>query len=115
MHEMGIVLQIIEIAGASIPDDLKGTSVERVNIKIGKLSAVVPDSLTLCFEIAAKGTVFEGAVLNTTEIPLQLKCRACSHEWIVDEPAFYCEKCNNGGIDIISGRELDIESIEIAD
>ena len=43
MHEMGIALQIIEIATASIPAELGSAKVEKVNLKIGKLAAVVAD------------------------------------------------------------------------
>jgi len=34
MHEMGIALQIIDIAKESIPDSLKETPVEFVNINV---------------------------------------------------------------------------------
>ena len=115
MHEMSIALQIIEIAEAAIPGDLKGTPVEKLNIRIGKLSAVIPDSLIFCINIASKNTAFDGAALNIEEIPVQLKCLSCDHQWVIEEPAFNCESCNSGDIEIISGRELDIESIEVED
>jgi hydrogenase nickel incorporation protein HypA/HybF len=37
MHEMGIALQIVEIATASLPADLSEARVTRVNLKIGML------------------------------------------------------------------------------
>ena len=52
MHEMGIALQIVEIATASLPPDLGAARVTRVNLKIGKLAAVVPESLRFCFDVA---------------------------------------------------------------
>jgi len=115
MHEMGIAMQIIEIATASIPDDMENVRVERVNLKVGKLAAVVPESLRFCFEIVAKDTPLSGAVLHIDEIPVVAVCRECRAEWTINEPAFRCKECESGSIDIISGRELDIESIEIAD
>ncbi len=45
MHEMGIAMQIIEIATASIPKEEGDVTVARVNLKVGKLAAVVSDSL----------------------------------------------------------------------
>ncbi len=115
MHEMGIVMQIIEIASASIPADMTGVRIGRVNLKIGKLSAVVPDSLRFCFEIAAKETPLEGAELNIEEVPVTARCRACSAQWTITGPAFQCEACGSGDIDILSGRELDIVSLEVAE
>jgi hypothetical protein len=38
MHEMGIALQIVEIATASIPSDLADVRIERVNLKVAVLS-----------------------------------------------------------------------------
>ena len=115
MHEMGIAMQIIEIATASIPPDEGAVKVARVNLKVGKLAAVVADSLRFCFEIAAKETPLEGAELGIEEIPVVARCKACHSEWTIEGPAFSCQQCGSGKIDVLSGRELNIESIEIAD
>lgn len=113
MHEMGIAMQIIEIATASIPEDMQDASVKKVNIKVGKLSAVVPGSLKFCFEIAVKDTRLSGAELSIEEIPVRARCRECAKEWTIHDPVFTCITCGSGSIDVISGRELDIASIEI--
>ena len=115
MHEMGIALQIIDIATASIPPDLKDVKIERVNLKIGKLAAVVPESLRFCFDVAVKDTPLEGAGLSIVEMPVVARCKDCDKQWTIDGPAFSCENCRSGNLDIISGRELDIESIEVAE
>lgn len=114
MHEMGIALQIIEIATASIPAELGSPKVEKVNLKIGKLAAVVPDSLRFCFDIATRDTPLAGAELAIEETPVVARCKACSERWTIDEPAFACRACGSGALEILSGRELDIVSIEIA-
>jgi hydrogenase nickel incorporation protein HypA/HybF len=115
MHEMGIALEIIRIASASIPADMKDARVQRVNLKVGKLSAVVPESLTFCFEVARRETPLEGAHLVIEEIPVEGRCKACGHQWRVDTPSFVCPHCDSGEIEMLSGRELDIVSIEIAE
>ena len=114
MHEMGIALQIIEIATDSIPADAGDVRVEKINLKIGKLAAVVPDSLRFCFNVAIKDTPIEGAELVIQELPVMARCKDCATEWTINSPAFTCENCNSGSLEILSGRELDIESIEIA-
>lgn len=115
VHEFGIAANIIEIAVDSIPGDLNNIPIEKINLKIGKLSSVVPESLKFCFETMIPGTRLEGAKLSIEEAPVIAKCRECNFQWIVSEPVFICKKCGGGLIDIISGRELDICSIEIAD
>ena len=112
---MGIALQIIEIAKESIPPDLKDVRIENVNLKIGKLAAVVPESLRFCFDVAVKDTALEGAKLTIEELPVVAKCKDCDTQWTIGGPAFSCEICDSGNLEIVSGRELDIESIEIAE
>lgn len=106
-------MQVVEIAIASIPPDLKDARVERVNLKIGKLTAVVPDSLQFCFAAVIQDTPLEGAELLIEEIPVVACCRRCAARWTISEPVFYCPRCRSGKLEILSGRELDIQSIEL--
>ena len=115
MHEMGIALQIVEIATASIPPDLGEVRIARVNLKVGKLAAIVPESLRFCFSVAIKDTPLDGAELKIEELPVLARCNDCDAKWTISEPVFKCEACNSGSLEILSGRELDIESIEIAE
>ena len=107
MHEMGIALQIVEIATASLPPDLGEARVAAVNLKIGKLAAVVPESLRLCFDVAVKGTPLAGASLVIDEVPVVASCNDCKAQWTIDEPVFICKTCQSGS--------LDIESIEVVE
>lgn len=113
MHEMGIALEVIKIAEASIPADMVGARIARVNLMVGKLAAVVPDSLRFCFDVAGKNTALAGAELSIEEIPVRVRCETCREEWVVENPAFRCKKCDSGAVKIVTGRELDIRSIEI--
>ncbi len=115
MHEMGIALQIIEISQASIPPDIVNPKVERINLKLGRLSAVVADSLRFCFEAAAQDTIFSGVELNIEDIPVVIRCNDCKSETQINEPLFSCGHCGSTSIEMISGRELDIRSIELAE
>ena len=113
MHEMGIALQVVEIAMASIPADFKNAQVKRVNLKIGKLAAVMPENLQFCFQIAIKDTPLREAHLNIEEIPLRMRCTNCNVEWTAHEPVFVCRECKSNFVEMLSGRELDITSIEV--
>ena len=112
---MGIAMQIIEIALASIPADFEHVEVKRVNLKVGKLAAVVPESLHFCFRIASQDTPLYKAKLNIEEIPLKVRCTDCDVEWNAHEPVFICRLCNGGSVEMLSGRELDITSIEVVE
>jgi len=115
MHEMGIALRIVEIATASLPLDLGAARVTKVNLRVGKLAAVVPESLRFCFSVAIKDSPLEGAILAIEEIPVVARCKDCDARWTINEPVFVCKKCQSGSLEILSGRELDIESIEVVE
>jgi hydrogenase nickel incorporation protein HypA/HybF len=115
MHEMGIALQIVEIVTASLPADLGNARVAQVNLKIGKFAAVVPESLRFCFDAVVEDTPLAGAKLAIEEMPVVAKCKDCNAQWTIDEPVFICKTCQSGSLEILSGRELDIESIEVVE
>lgn len=115
MHEMGIAQQIANIAKEAIPKDIDNVEIEAVNLRVGKLTAIVPASLKFCFEIITRDSVLSGAKLNIEEIPIVAVCQECYAETIINDANFLCGKCNSGKLDIISGRELTVSSIEVAD
>jgi len=115
MHEMGVAQQMINIALSSIPKDIVNPKVEKLNLKIGKLAAVVDDSLRFCFEIISKGSPLEGAELVIEHVKVKVRCKQCNKIWEVDEAIFSCSSCKDGAVEIISGRELEIISIELAE
>lgn len=112
---MGVAQQLVQIALDSIPEDIKNPQVEKVNLKIGKLAAVVESSLTFCFEIITKDTALERAVLNVDFIPVTVHCKSCGNTREVEDPLFQCPFCENGEIELLTGREIEIISIELAD
>ena len=115
MHEMGIAMQVVEIAIAAIPEGMNGNRVERVNLKVGRLSAVVPNSLKFCYDVAIRDTPLAESTLNIQEIPVTAECNDCGHQWTADRPEFHCTVCGSGAVRIVSGQELEIVSIDIAD
>ncbi|MBU1896129.1 hydrogenase maturation nickel metallochaperone HypA, partial [Patescibacteria group bacterium] len=47
--------------------------------------------------------------------PVVVHCNECGLSSTIEKPPFVCSKCGNGGIEIVSGRELMVVSIELAD
>jgi hydrogenase nickel incorporation protein HypA/HybF len=115
MHEMGIAMQIVEIANNALPEDMKGARVAAIHLKIGRLSGVVPEYLDFCMQVAGKDTPFEGAVLQMEEVPVVARCRDCSHQWEAIDPVHSCPACKSGNLEILSGRELDVVALDIED
>lgn len=113
MHEMGIAMELADIALQSIPPDLRGNRVRQIHLQVGQLTAVIPDSLRLCFDLVAKHTPLEGAELVIDTLPVRVRCNACQTSSTLLEPIFICPACQSGNMEILSGRELDITSLSI--
>ncbi len=115
MHEMGIAQQLVNIALDAIPDDIENPVVEKLNLKIGRLASVVDHSLTFCLEIITKDTPLETAQVNIDFVPVTVRCNDCKNEWEVEGPVFKCPHCEDGDVKMLTGREIEITSLELAD
>ncbi len=89
------------------------TRVLSVHLKVGEMSAVVPSSLTFCWEILTKDGPLDGAKLDIEEIPVQARCRTCGHDFRVIEYRFVCPACGDIRVEMTAGRELSVQEIEI--
>lgn len=108
MHELAVTQAIVELAA----EQAGGARVLRVVVEIGKLSAVVPDSVRFCFELCCEGTALEGATLDIREPPGLGRCRACGGEIVLEQPFGRCD-CGSTDLDLISGDELRIREMEV--
>lgn len=63
MHELGLSRNIVAI----VADHAGPRRVRRVRLAIGPRAAVERQSLLFCFDLAAQGTVLEGAALEFDE------------------------------------------------
>ena len=84
-----------------------------IRLKVGAMTHVNPESVAFYLEILAKGTPAEGVRLEADLIPLRARCRACAEEFGVVESQFACPHCGETGTEIVSGRELYVDSIEV--
>lgn len=108
MHELSLSRSILDTALAHAD----GRRVLAVQVTVGALRQVVPDSLAFYFEIVARGTACEGAQLFASPVPARLRCD-CGQEWELQEPAFRCPRCDSSRVTVMSGDELTVESIEV--
>ncbi len=112
MHEMSIALSIVEAADLKAREEGAST-ISGIELVIGKLAGIEPDSLRFCFSLAAKGTLAEEALLSIEEPEGTGECMECGVNFPV---AFYyaeCPECRSLRIRIVSGEEFVIQSITI--
>ena len=110
MHELSLSGAIVN----TVEKHAAGRPVSVVNLRVGALRQVVPDTLDFYFGFVSKGTVCEGARLELELIPARLRCAACEREWEIELPIFMCPGCGpSGRVEVAAGDELEVESIEV--
>jgi hydrogenase nickel incorporation protein HypA/HybF len=109
MHEFSIAAAVVDTAVRHA----RGRRVTRVSVRFGRLRQVVPDALEFAFGIVARETLCEGARLEWDVVPARLRCATCTDEWEIELPAFRCPGCGGSEVTVLSGEELEVESIEV--
>ncbi|GAB6178346.1 hydrogenase maturation nickel metallochaperone HypA [Desulfobaculum senezii] len=111
MHELAIVTSILEIAKQEA-SKYDAKRITRVRLKVGEMSCLEARTLTSCFEICAEGTPAQGAELIVNTVPVTWKCKNCQNEF--EEPVDYaCPSCGSKTLDMMTGRELLVESLDV--
>ncbi len=81
-------------------------------MRIGRLTAVVPESLRYHFDLLTPGTLLNGATLVIEEIPVRGRCADCAATFEINSLSFTCPRCGSGFVELTSGRELQVVSLE---
>jgi hydrogenase nickel incorporation protein HypA/HybF len=111
MHELSIADAIVAIASRHAA----GRKVTRVEVKVGYLRQVVPDSLQFAFELITAGTELDGAELAIEDVPARVRCRACEAETVLSEFPAHCGACGGLDVQVTAGEELLVDSIDVED
>ncbi len=114
MHELGIAQSILEIVQQAVPKE-QASSVRRIRLRIGPLSGIVPDSLEFCFQAITSDTDMQRAGLAIEQIPITFQCKKCAWRFQVNDLEYLCQQCKSSDLEVISGKELDIVEIELAE
>ncbi len=109
MHELSLAGAIVDTAVRHAD----GRPVRSVQMRIGAMRQVVPESLDFYFGIVTRGTLVEGASLEVDYRPVRLRCGDCAHEWEPDLPIFRCPGCGGAAVETLSGTEFEIDSITV--
>jgi hydrogenase nickel incorporation protein HypA/HybF len=114
MHELSVAISMIDqIIEES--ESRGGLDVEVVHMNLGIFAGVDKDALLFSYELACEGTPLQGSRLSIETIPLVIYCSACQKNRT--PPSIYqlsCPECETPGQKIVSGREIEIASLEVA-
>ena len=112
MHELSIVVGIVEIAEKAI-ENQPAYSIVKIDLEIGTMAGVIPEALDLAWDSAIIGSSLEKAVRNIEWIQAIAQCDDCSTEFNILALYDPCPKCGSFYSTIKKGKELRVKTIDI--
>jgi len=112
LHELSITENILSIV-LERAKEAKASRVSKINLVVGELSGVVDECVEFYFGFLSRDTIAAQASLSFRHPPIQLRCHKCSTVFSPTNHNWTCPNCQERAVEIISGRDLYIESIEI--
>lgn len=114
MHELSIAQNIVEIIHQYVAP-VDRNRVRSVITVVGEQSGVVADSLTFSYQAITASTILEGSTLLIEHIPFTIHCSACGLESNTEMGCIQCPACGSMDSTVVSGTELRVREIELAD
>lgn len=112
MHEMSIAEGIYDIV-RDYAEQNHATKVRGVGLLLGEMAGVEEESLAFSWRVLTQGTPAEGAALKIRHVPLIGRCTKCGKEFHIEHYDFWCPECKDGVLKTISGREMQVEYLEV--
>ena len=110
MHELSLCGAIAD----TVLEHAAGRPVRTIRLQIGHFRQVVPETLEFCWSMRTSGSPLEGSDLVIDSVPAVIACRDCGEETELADPFLRCGACDGTDIELLSGEEFLIESIDIS-
>jgi len=112
MHEAAITESMVRLVLDQAREH-EAQAVRKVTVVLGGMSGIVSESMRFYFEELTKGTIAADAALEVREIPTKAVCLSCGHSFELEDYLWLCPECGDRHLDIVEGRELLVDSIEV--
>lgn len=112
MHEQSIVQSILALALKNA-NEAGARRIAGIHLVVGDYTGVEEESVNFYFGFLTRNTIAAGARIYYTHVPAQLRCRDCDILFPLGKGDYRCPKCGNGRIEIVGGRELYIEKLDV--
>ncbi|MBK8346993.1 MAG: hydrogenase maturation nickel metallochaperone HypA [Saprospiraceae bacterium] len=112
MHELSIVMSIIEIANTEAVK-ANVSKIDAIELEIGLLSGIEMSAFDFAWQEAVKSTVLENAERNIIKPEGKAHCLDCNSSFDIDNLYEQCPVCKSHFIDITQGKELRVKSVTV--
>lgn len=115
MHELPVIQSLFELCMRHAQAN-DASRIVSVTLRIGEVSDLQDEWIQRYFDYLCKDTMAQGAKLAIDRVPLMVRCKDCSEEFHVDlrkTQRASCPQCDGTKFEYVSGREYQVDSIEI--
>ena len=113
MHELYLAQSILDI----VQDYAAKQHFNKVNsvlLSFGRMSCIEPKSLQFAFEVQAKDTLAEKALLDFKILPAVIHCFSCGRDLELDIYEGTCPQCKGEEVMLVGGtEELQILEMDV--
>jgi hydrogenase nickel incorporation protein HypA/HybF len=112
VHELSICSSIAGIVTQRAGD----RRVDTINLQVGQLRQIVPDTLVYCWSLVTADTPLAGSRIAVESIAAKITCQRCGATMEVGNfPVFACGTCEATEVEVVAGEEFLITSLELAE
>ncbi|MEA5079819.1 MAG: hydrogenase maturation nickel metallochaperone HypA [Anaerolineaceae bacterium] len=115
MHELAVTKSILKLA-LDHTEQHGGHRVIAIHLAIGEMRNLEEDWIQRYFDHISKGTKAEGASIHVRKIPVLFECRKCGERFtanLQEDKKILCSRCDSFEYDLVNGRELIVEQLEV--
>ena len=109
MHELSLCEAIVDTVTRRAGD----RPVRSVRVQIGYFRQVVPDALRFSWKMVTTGSALAGSAIEIDHVPATVACHGCGETSTLDMPVLACAPCGATDVELVSGEEFTLVSIEL--
>jgi hydrogenase nickel incorporation protein HypA/HybF len=113
MHELSIVMSIVEIAEEQVRKN-QAERVDEIELEIGQLSGIELDALHFAWDAAVRDT---GLAKSECKIDHKVgiaRCMNCQTEFETSELFCTCPECGEFFTEILQGKEMRVKALVVS-
>ena len=113
MHELSLMEEVRRLALAAAAAE-GATAIQAVELRVGERAGVELEALRFVFPVVMEGTIAAAAELRITAVPAEAHCAPCGRRFACADGLMECPYCGAISGALLSGRELELASLELA-
>jgi hydrogenase nickel incorporation protein HypA/HybF len=113
MHELSLMEEVRRLALAAAAAE-GATAIQAIELRVGERAGVELEALRFVFPVVMEGTIAAAAELRITAVPAEAHCAPCGRRFACTDGLMECPHCGAISGALLSGRELELASLELA-